>query len=334
MTKWVTNWAGALTIALLTFTFGYAAEVVEDLFEDDGLMLPWSPEVADIVATATLVGLASGPILALRRRSILQQTELAGATAELDRYRARERDSAQVLAGKRVHIRSCMVGDEITIVVQPIWHIVGERKLVGYEALSRFDDGRSPDTWFDEAREAGLNKELELFALRKALALLPHIPPDVYLSVNVGPETLMSEEFFLMFREVEASRYVVEITEHLHITDYDQLQRTLTRLRKLGLRLAVDDAGAGFASFRHIIQLAPDIIKLDRDLIHRCNVDAVRRTLAAALVSFAKEIGASLVAEGVETIGELETLVAMDVECAQGYYLARPAPLGEHGDQG
>lgn len=327
MTKWVTTWAGALTIAVLTFAFGFVAELAEDWIEDDDFLRPWSAEAADIWATASLVGIAAMPILAWRRRAMLQQAQLAGATAELDRYRARERDRTQALADRRVRIRRCMMGDEITIVVQPIWRIVGERTLVGYEALSRFDDGRSPDTWFDEAREAGLNKELELFALRKALELLPAIPAETYLSVNVGPDTLLSDDFFLVFREVEASRCVVELTEHLHISDYDQLQRTLGRLRKLGLRVAVDDAGAGFASFRHIIQLAPDIIKLDRDLIHRCNVDTVRRTLASSLVTFAREIGASLVAEGVETIGELETLVSMGVESAQGYYLARPGPL-------
>jgi EAL domain-containing protein (putative c-di-GMP-specific phosphodiesterase class I) len=127
---------------------------------------------------------------------------------------------------------------------------------------------------------------------------------------------------------------VIEITEHTHIESYEVLQPKLDRLRRAGVRFAVDDAGAGFSSFRHIIQLNPDIIKLDADLTRNCHCDAVRHTLTESLVRFAGELGATLVAEGVETVEELEALIGMGVQYAQGYYLGRPAPVLVSPDRG
>src|SRR5687767_13064890 len=112
MTKWVTAWAGGLTTALLTYAFGYTAEFVEDRVEGDDVLLPWAPETADIVATAVLMGIVSVPILALRRRAIVQQAELAAATTELTAYRARDRESAQAVAGRRTTIRACILRSE------------------------------------------------------------------------------------------------------------------------------------------------------------------------------------------------------------------------------
>ncbi len=321
------TWVASMAIAIATGVAGLTADVVANIVQDDEIPLPWSGNAIDNHVAAVAVGLLCVPLLRRRRRAIVQQAKLADAEAHLEEYRAKERASAYALAALRTRVRGCIAADDLRVEVQPIFSINGPLEVIGYEALARFADARPPDLWFRDAADAGLTVELELLAADQALRLLPDVPDECYLSVNASPSVLVSDGFFSLFREHDARRCVVELTEHVHIQSYDELQRSIERLRGLGLRLAVDDAGAGYASFRHILQLAPDIIKLDRDLIRRCNVDTVRRTLASALVSFATEIGATLVAEGVETPEELETLRGMGVAGAQGYQLGRPGPL-------
>lgn len=124
-----------------------------------------------------------------------------------------------------------------------------------------------------------------------------------------------------------ASRMVVEITEHEAIEDYTVLAATLEGLREHGVRVAIDDAGAGFASLRHTLLLRPDIVKVDTSLTRNIDGDRAKRALTSALVSFGEEMGIAIVAEGIETREELETLVALGVPFGQGFYLAKPAPL-------
>jgi EAL domain-containing protein (putative c-di-GMP-specific phosphodiesterase class I) len=111
------------------------------------------------------------------------------------------------------------------------------------------------------------------------------------------------------------------------VEDYDALVRALDGLRSQGVRVAVDDTGAGYAGLAHILRLRPDIIKLDIDLTRGIDADPVRRALAASLVAFGGDIGATITAEGIETGEELEALRTLGVTCGQGYYLARPGPL-------
>jgi EAL domain-containing protein (putative c-di-GMP-specific phosphodiesterase class I) len=122
-------------------------------------------------------------------------------------------------------------------------------------------------------------------------------------------------------------RIVVEITEHEAVEDYAALVRSLDTLRGLGCRVAIDDAGAGFASLRHTLQLAPDIVKVDISLTRDIDSDRGRRALASALISFADEMGMTIVAEGIESQAELDTLRELGVIYGQGYFLAEPAPL-------
>jgi EAL domain-containing protein (putative c-di-GMP-specific phosphodiesterase class I) len=124
-----------------------------------------------------------------------------------------------------------------------------------------------------------------------------------------------------------AHRVVLEVTEHAPVSDYGRLNGSLGALRARGVRLAIDDAGSGFSSLQHILRLAPDFIKLDMALTRDVDNDLARRALAAALISFAAEIGAVIVAEGIETRAELETLRELGVRFGQGYYLARPEPF-------
>lgn len=214
------------------------------------------------------------------------------------------------------------------IVYQPIIH-VSQDKIVGYEALTRFSAQpvRTPDVWFDEAAAVGFEEALELAVIRKALQGLRHFPDGTYLSLNVSPETLLKGSLGPVLEGYPFERLMLEVTEHASISDYALVATALEPLRRRGLRLAVDDAGAGYASFRHILKLRPDVIKLDISLIRNIDSDTGCRALAAALIRFAEETGSKIVAEGVETKAELQTLRELKVNKVQGYLLGRPAPI-------
>ena len=201
-------------------------------------------------------------------------------------------------------------------------------RVVGVEAMSRFpaEPAQGPDQWFRDADRAGRGVELELAALERAASRTGSLPAHLYLSLNVSPATLTSVDLPLLLEGLGLSpdRVVVEVTEHVGVDNYDQLQAARQRLRAAGIRLAVDDAGAGFASFRHIVRLQPDVIKLDRGIISGIHAEPAQRALAGALVSYAHEVGALVVAEGVETAEELSTVACLGVDAVQGYLLGRP----------
>ncbi len=214
------------------------------------------------------------------------------------------------------------------VVYQPIVHLV-ENRIVGHEALARFraDPQRTPDKWFDEAGQVGLQKELEIALIEAALQGFDRLPADSYLSLNVSPETILSGAVGEVLASQPLDRLMLEVTEHALVQDYERLAEALEPLRREGLRLAVDDAGAGYASFRHILKLKPDVIKLDASLIRNVDSDTGCRALAAALIRFAEETGCKVVAEGVETQEELAMLRRLAVNKAQGYLLGRPSAL-------
>lgn len=220
-----------------------------------------------------------------------------------------------------------------SIVYQPIYRL-SDRRIVGVECLSRFDlqPRRAPDVWFAEAHEIGLGIRLELNAMLTALDALRGMEGDFYVSLNVSPATLISGEIMGYLDAIPAGRIVLEITEHSHVADYAALRERLQPIRALGVRTAVDDAGAGYASMRHVLATQPDIIKLDMSLTRGIDTDSPRRALAAALIEFARQTGSQVIAEGVETAQELAALRALGVNDAQGYHLSRPLPLdGLHG---
>lgn len=231
----------------------------------------------------------------------------------------------------RTRLINVLEKEHFDIHYQPIIH-VAENRLVGHEALARFpsDPPRSPDCWFAEAAEVGYQEELELAVIRKALGALSCLPLDTYVSINVSPETVLKGSLPAALDGHPLDRVVLEVTEHALVDDYSSIARQLASLRKKGLRLAVDDAGAGFASFRHILKLKPDIIKLDSSLIQRIDIDVNSRALAAALIRFAEETGSKIVAEGVETESELRVLRELKVNKVQGFLLGRPRPIYAH----
>ena len=200
------------------------------------------------------------------------------------------------------------------MVFQPIVDLETE-EVVGLEALARFpaDPDRPTQAWFTEAAAVGLRLELELAAIEAALAALAEAPAGPYLSVNAMPDTLASEGLAALLTNAPADRLVLEITEHAPVRDYEGLNKAMQRMRGRGIRLAVDDAGSGFASLRHILQLAPDMIKIDNALTHNVYKDPARRALAAGLISFAAELGATIIAEGIETRQELDALRVLGV---------------------
>lgn len=216
----------------------------------------------------------------------------------------------------------------VSMVFQPIVDLV-TNEAIAVEALARFDitPYRSPDVWFTEAHQNGVGVELELLAITLAVAQLPMLPDSVALTVNVGPQAFMCPELEHVVLDAPARRLILELTEHTLIEDYPGLIAALRVLRRAGARIAIDDTGSGYSSLAHILKLAPDFIKLDRDLVSGIDADPVRRALAASLVSFAAETGAQIIAEGVETEDELDVLRRLGVRHAQGYHLGRPAPL-------
>lgn len=225
-------------------------------------------------------------------------------------------------------ISDALAAGQPTIVYQPIYEL-GAARLAGLECLARFhsEPRRPPNEWFEEAGSVDMGVELELAAIRRALLALPRLPEDIYLAINCSPRTILNDGLRDILQGVEARRIVLEVTEHDYIEDYPSLLCVLAPLRALGLRVAIDDAGAGYASMRHVLNIQPELIKLDVSLTRNIDTDAKRRALASALIAFARETGARIVAEGVECEAELQTLKALGASNAQGYFLARPMSL-------
>jgi EAL domain-containing protein (putative c-di-GMP-specific phosphodiesterase class I) len=227
-------------------------------------------------------------------------------------------------------IRVAMASGAPRIVYQPIIALVDDA-IVGVECLSRFDiePHRPPDVWFSAAHEAGLGLELELRAIELALKPFDQFAPSLAISINCSPELILCGRLAPILGKLDLSRIVIELTEHATVTDYTALKRALDPLREQGARLAIDDAGAGYASMRHILNLESDVIKLDMSLTRDIDADPSRRALARGLISFAHEIGSHITAEGVETPAELETLRRLGVDNVQGFYLGKPLTLDE-----
>ena len=197
--------------------------------------------------------------------------------------------------------------------------------VVGAEALTRFPNTHRPAyAWFDDAQRVGLGGRLQLAVVEQAVALVGLLPAGSFLTFNVGPDVLASPELLDLLDLVDPERVIIELTEHVRIDDYDGLLDSLSRVRERGARLAVDDTGAGFASLGHILHLRPELIKLDCQFTRGIDSDPARRSLAHALVTFARDIGAEVVSEGIETAAELDTVRELGVPYGQGYFLSRP----------
>jgi EAL domain-containing protein (putative c-di-GMP-specific phosphodiesterase class I) len=212
-----------------------------------------------------------------------------------------------------------------TVVLQPIVDLAsGER--VGAEALSRFpaEWGMAPDVVFEQAHSIGLGHRLELLALERAADHLDRV--DGYVAMNVSPATLLTGECVDLLGRLPLPRVLLELSEHDQVADYEALNDTLAPFRARGLRLAIDDVGAGFSSLRHIVVTAPDVIKIDRSIVTGLDTDPVLSKLVQSLVEFGHGYKVRVVAEGVETAEEAVALRTLGVDLGQGWHFGRPGP--------
>ncbi len=250
-----------------------------------------------------------------------------------DALRDREREDRRNVASLN---RVLELGD-VRAVYQPIVDIV-ERRVLGLEALARFPRARAvgPETMFRVAQERDALWRLERLCRRRAVEGLPALRPGQLLFLNVEPDGLADPELLqdgflgLLARAGLTPREVVfEVTERSAMRDFDAVRRTLDAFRARGFRLAMDDVGSGYAGLRAIAELAPDFLKIDMALVRDLDRHPIKRELVATIRRFADSTAITLVAEGVETAEELESLLASGVRCAQGYLFARPAPRPE-----
>jgi len=227
----------------------------------------------------------------------------------------------------RKRVEAMLDGHAVTMFQQPI-HDLKTAKPVGVECLARFPDlnKRGPQAWFDDAERTGLGNELEMTAVRCALETVGTVPDGIYAAINASPATILSGNLRRELEQAEPGNLVIEITEHQQVDDFAALAREIEALKPFA-RIAIDDVGTGYAGLRHLIELQPDILKMDMVLTRECDSDPARRAIAAAMVQFAGDIGARLVAEGIETEAERAVMQDLGVDYGQGYLFARPLPV-------
>jgi EAL domain-containing protein (putative c-di-GMP-specific phosphodiesterase class I) len=232
--------------------------------------------------------------------------------------------------------RAC-AGQGLRAVYQPLVDL-HRGLVVGYEALIRFADDAAqetngaaradedgPESWFAAARRHGCEAELEAAALATTLSARGTLPPDTFLSVNVSPTTLASEPVAARFAgEADLRGLVLELTEHSPVDSYRELAGSLDHYRDRGALVAIDDAGSGYAGLTHLLELRPAIVKLDRALVADIDRDEAKRILVEMLGLYAGHLDAWVLAEGIETLAELETLCSLGVPLGQGWALGHP----------
>lgn len=265
-----------------------------------------------------LAGLSRSADITLGPRDLRFMKMLADlVVADLDEQRRHERTAADI--GQVINAKA------LRMAWQPIVEIHTGRNL-GVEALARFSlPWGPPDQTFAAAAQVGLGLELERLAVSEAWKFLEELPPGQFLSVNLGPQALLELAARANHRsDVHLDRVVVELTEHAVVENYEPLRDVLRPLRRRGLRVAIDDAGAGYACLHHIVEMAPDFIKVDRSLIDGVADDRARQFALQAFALLARNLGSCIIAEGVERPSDLEALCQLGVDVAQGYLLGRP----------
>ena len=248
--------------------------------------------------------------------TLLSFAAIAGAL--LGSAHERHNQDAAAQAG----LGAIIEGERFASVFQPVVELESSR-TVGYEALTRFDDSRNPAERFAEAVTLGLDAELELACLRRSIAAASVLPAGSWVGLNVSPAFLVSCEELPALLSTADREVLLEITEHAPVPDYEALHHAIRRLGE-HVRVAVDDAGAGYSGLQRIIELAPDLIKLDITLVRGIEGDPGRQALVAGMVHFARQTGSTLLAEGIETPAEARLLRELGVDLGQGYLFGRP----------
>ena len=279
---------------------------------------------------------------------LLRRADLALITAKPERVATRRyaaqletrRSTADV---ERAELRAVIdTPGAIVPVFQPIFDL-GTREIVEYEALTRFplDPGRTTQEWFDLARRHGFAVELEAASVRAAMRV-PDRPQGVSVSLNISPEVMLVGRDRLGLPD-DLSGLTFEITENALVTEGPELELALRDMRARGARIAVDDAGAGYAGFAQLVRVRPDVVKLDRSLVRSVDTEPTKAAVIKAFVGFANDTGALICAEGIETVAELNLVTELGAAMGQGYLLGRPqaqwvtgpvAALGRHPHRG
>ena len=228
-------------------------------------------------------------------------------------------------ADSRSQLDAIISNHAFTPVFQPVVRLQ-TREIVGFEALTRFSDGARPDLRFMEAEAVGMSVRLETACIAEQLEAATWLPQGPWISLNVSPALASAIVPLISALERTDRDVVLEITEHVEIADYRQLVGALDLIRGTA-RLAVDDAGAGYAGLRHILELRPQFVKLDISLVRNVDTDPARQAMVAGMAHFASNAGCELIAEGIETEGEFNELMRLGISLGQGYLFGKPAPI-------
>lgn len=295
--EWLAD-LGVTTVAFAPIEVG--GEILGLLTVGDGTALLEEPDVLESVVdfAALASSLLGGPLIERRR--------IRADASRIDR----------IISAEAFHP-----------VFQPIFDL-RSGSVMGYEALTRFHDGMAPEGVFDMAAGCDKGIALEVATIKAALDAAQRLPGGSLIHVNVSPALILANDTLGQVLNCPGLEVVLEVTEHERVADYGKLRAAV---RGLGaqVRIGVDDTGAGFASLRHILELQPEVVKLDRALIAGIDRDPARQALVTGMVQFADGIGALLIGEGIETEGELETLKRLGARAGQGYLLGRPLPAPE-----
>jgi EAL domain-containing protein (putative c-di-GMP-specific phosphodiesterase class I) len=288
--------------------------------------VPVSLSDGTLYGTFCAAGFTADNELSKRDRALMEVLASAAATVIEPGVQERRREAAIL-----ERLQPILKSSELHVVLQPIVAFTDGIR-VGVESLSRFptDWGKPPDEVFAEATSIDIGIDLELLAFRRATELLPHF--SGYLAINLSPRTLLDRRCLELIDDLPTERIFFELSEHDPVHDYEALAIALEPFRQKGVRLAIDDVGAGFSSLRHILLTAPDVIKLDRSIVAGAAEDRVLRRLVDSLVDFGHEAGIGIVAEGVETREDAAALRNAGVDYAQGWYFARPGSAEQLAD--
>ena len=222
----------------------------------------------------------------------------------------------------------------IRTVFQPIISL-RDCSVLGYEALSRGPQKtvlESPETLFDLARVYSKLWELEFLCRLKALESASINCPGNLIFLNVDPAIIKDEKFkkgftldFLQKYNISPHDIVFEITEKNTISDYYSFRKTLDNYKEQGYQIAIDDTGAGYSGLTMIAEIHPQFIKLDMNLIRDIDKNGLKRTLIKTFHDFCRITDIKLIAEGIETKGELDTLIDIGIDYGQGFFIQMPS---------
>ncbi len=222
---------------------------------------------------------------------------------------------------------------QITSVFQPIVSL-RDGAVLGYEALSRGPKGselESPEMLFSVAEETKSLWDLERLCRTKALYAMQLSKANATLFLNVNPNIIEDETFqkgftkdYLKQFDIDPKKIIFEITERSAVSNIKEFKQIIENYKEQDYKIAIDDAGAGYSGLNLISDVHPHYLKLDIHLIRNIDKDSVKQALVKSMYEFSKITGTYLIAEGIETRSELQTLINIGVHYGQGYYIKRP----------